>query len=50
MALLDRYDTSLVVSLYVVLTLAITTVCVLAAPETSKIDLKSDPVDDRPGR
>jgi metabolite-proton symporter len=49
-ALLDRYDTSLVVSLYVVLTLAITTVCVLAAPETSKIDLKSDPVDERPGR
>ena len=49
-ALLDRYDTSLVVSLYVVLTLAITTVCVLAAPETSKIDLHTDPVDDSTGR
>jgi len=32
-ALLDRYDTSLV-SLYVVAALAVTTVCVLAAPET----------------
>ncbi len=48
-ALLDRYDTSLVVSAYVVATLALTTVCVLAAPETSKIDLKSDPVDERRG-
>ena len=48
-ALLDRYDTSLVVSVYVVVTLALTTVCVLAAPETSKIDLKSDPVDERTG-
>jgi MFS family permease len=45
-ALLDRFDTSVVVSLYVVLTLAVTTVCVLAAPETSKIDLKADPVDE----
>jgi metabolite-proton symporter len=48
-ALLDRFDTSLVVSVYVVVTLALTTVCVLAAPETSKIDLKSDPVDERAG-
>ena len=48
-ALLDRFDTSLVVSVYVVVTLALTTVCVLAAPETSKIDLKSDPVDKRTG-
>ncbi|MFZ0139466.1 MAG: MFS transporter [Aeromicrobium sp.] len=48
-ALLDRFDTSLVVSVYVVATLALTTVCVLAAPETSKIDLKSDPVDERTG-
>ena len=46
-ALLDRYDTSLVVSLYVVAMLVITTVCVLAAPETSKIDLHADPVDER---
>jgi metabolite-proton symporter len=45
-ALLDRYDTSLVVSLYVVTVLAITTACVLAAPETSRIDLHGKPVDD----
>ena len=48
-ALLDRYDTSLVVSLYVVAMLVITIVCVLAAPETSKIDLHADPVDRRVG-
>ena len=49
-ALLDRFDTSLVVSVYVVLTLAVTTVCVLLAPETSKLDLKADPVEEQPGR
>jgi len=48
-ALLDRYDTSLVVSLYVVAALAVTTVCVLAAPETSRVDLEADPVDERSG-
>ena len=42
-ALLDRYDTSLVVSVYVVLVLALTTVCVLLAPETSRLDLRTDP-------
>jgi len=42
-ALLDRFDTSLVVSLYVVAVLVITTVCVLLAPETSRIDLQADP-------
>ena len=42
-ALLDRYDTSLVVSVYVVLMLAVTTVCVLLAPETSRLDLTADP-------
>ena len=46
-ALLDRYDTSLVVSLYVVAVLTLTTVCVLLAPETSQIDLHADPVDER---
>lgn len=46
-ALLDRYDTSLVVSLYVVAVLTLTTVCVLLAPETSQIDLHVDPVDER---
>jgi hypothetical protein len=43
-ALLDRYDTSLAVSFYVVVVLAITTVCVFLAPETSRIDLHADPV------
>lgn len=47
-ALLDRFDTSLVVSLYVVAVLLVTTVCVLLAPETSRIDLY-DPVDERAG-
>jgi len=47
-ALLDRYDTSLVVSLYVVATLVLTTACVLAAPETSRIDLHDDPTDRSP--
>jgi metabolite-proton symporter len=42
-ALLDRFDTSLVVSLYVVLVLALTTVCVLLSPETSRLDLQADP-------
>jgi metabolite-proton symporter len=41
-ALLDRFDTSLVVSLYVVLMLALTTVCVLLSPETSRRDLRAD--------
>ena len=41
-ALLDRYDTSIVVSFYVLAILAVTTVCVLLAPETSRIDLHAD--------
>ena len=41
-ALLDRFDTSLVVSLYVVLMLALTTLCVLLSPETSRLDLRAD--------
>jgi metabolite-proton symporter len=45
-ALLGRFDTSLVVSLYVVAVLALTTACVLLAPETSQIDLHADPVDE----
>jgi uncharacterized membrane protein YraQ (UPF0718 family) len=48
-ALLERYDTSLVVSLYVLAMLAVTTVCVLVAPETSRIDLHADPLDKRAG-
>ncbi|MBA3339438.1 MAG: MHS family MFS transporter [Geodermatophilaceae bacterium] len=41
-ALLDRYDTSVVISLYVLAVLVITTICVLLAPETSRIDLQDD--------
>jgi MFS family permease len=42
-ALLDRYDTSVVVLLYVVAMLAVTTACVLIAPETSRVDLHAEP-------
>ncbi|HYA66340.1 MAG TPA: MFS transporter [Burkholderiaceae bacterium] len=43
-ALLGRYGGSLTVSLYVLAMLAITVFCVFAAPETSQIDLRADPV------
>ena len=46
-ALLDRFGTSIAVSLYAVAMLAITIICVLLAPETSKIDLHADPADQR---
>ena len=46
-ALLDRFDTWVAVSLYAVAMLLITIVCVLLAPETSKIDLHADPVKQR---
>jgi metabolite-proton symporter len=42
-ALLDRFGTSIAVSVYAVIMLLITIVCVLLAPETSKIDLHADP-------
>src|SRR5688572_25312063 len=42
-ALLDRYDSSLAVSFYVVAVLVITTVCVFLAPESSRIALHADP-------
>jgi metabolite-proton symporter len=42
-ALLDRYDTSIAVSVYAVAMLLITIICVLLAPETSKLDLHADP-------
>jgi metabolite-proton symporter len=42
-ALLDRYDTSVVVSAYVVVVLAVTALCVLVAPETSRLDLHDVP-------
>jgi MFS family permease len=46
-ALLDGYGASLPVSLYVLAMLVVTTLCVLAAPETSQIDLHADPIDER---
>jgi hypothetical protein len=46
-ALLDRFDSWVPVSLYVLAILVITMVCVLAAPETSKTDLHADPPPDR---
>jgi metabolite-proton symporter len=46
-ALLDRFDTSVAVSLYAVAMLLVTIICVLLAPETSKIDLHADPVNQR---
>jgi len=49
-ALLDRYNTSLVVSIYVLAVLALTTFCVLVSAETSGIDLQADVVVDRSGR
>ena len=41
-ALLDLYDTSVAVSVYVAVVLAITVVCVWLAPETAMIDLDGD--------
>jgi metabolite-proton symporter len=41
-ALLDRFDTSVVVSVYVVAVLAVTALCVLIAPETSHLDLHDE--------
>lgn len=41
-ALLDRYDTSVAVSVYAAAMLLVTLVCVLAAPETSRLDLHAD--------
>ena len=46
-ALLDRYNTSLVVSIYVLAVLALTTFCVVVSAETSGIDLQADVVVDR---
>ena len=42
-ALLDRFASSLAVSVYVLAMLGITVVCVLLAPETSRIDLHAEP-------
>jgi hypothetical protein len=48
-ALLDRFDTSIAVSVYAVVMLLVTIICVLIAPETSKIDLHADPANQRTG-
>ena len=45
-ALLDRFDTSIAVSVYVVAMLLVTLTCVWLAPETSRIDLHTDPADE----
>jgi len=42
-ALLGRFDSSIAVSVYVLAMLLVTIICVLIAPETSKIDLHADP-------
>src|SRR3954463_1779532 len=47
-ALLDRYDSSVPVSVYVVAVLVVTVVCVLLAPETARIDLHADPATPAP--
>ena len=44
-ALLDRFDTSVVVSVYVVAMLLATIICVFLAPETSKTDLHAEDVE-----
>jgi len=44
-ALLDRFDSSVPVSVYAVAMLIVTLTCVLLAPETSRLDLRDDPVD-----
>ena len=49
-ALLDHYGTSTAVSLYVVGTLAVTTLAVFLSPETSQIDLKAAPLADAVAR
>jgi MFS family permease len=48
-ALLDRFDTSIAVSVYAAVMLLITIICVLLAPETSKIDLHADPLNQSTG-
>jgi metabolite-proton symporter len=44
-ALLDRFDTSVVVSVYVLAMLLVTIICVFLAPETSKTDLHAEDVE-----
>jgi metabolite-proton symporter len=49
-ALLDHYDSSLAVSVYVIAMLAVTAICVLAAPETVRTDLHAEPQRSRVAR
>ena len=44
-ALLDRFDTSVAVSIYAVAMLLVTIICVFLAPETSKVDLHAADVE-----
>ena len=44
-ALLDRFDTSVVVSVYVLAMLLVTIICVFLSPETSKTDLHAEDVE-----
>ena len=46
-ALLDRFDSPLPVSLYVLAGLAVTAVSVWLAPETARIDLHEEPAGER---
>jgi MFS family permease len=45
-ALLERYDTSMAVSIYVIAMLAITLLSVFVAPETSRVDLHDERPED----
>ena len=45
-ALLDRFDTSVAVSIYSAAMVLVTITCVAIAPETSRTDLHADPAAD----
>jgi len=49
-ALLDHFDSSFAVSVYVIAMLAVTAICVVAAPETVKADLHAEPIRGRAAR
>jgi metabolite-proton symporter len=49
-ALLDHFDSSSAVSVYVIAMLAVTAICVVAAPETVKADLHAEPIRGRAAR
>jgi MFS family permease len=49
-ALLDHFDSSFAVSVYVIAMLAVTAICVVAAPETVRADLHAEPIRGRAAR